>query len=65
MVPRELAASAHRSATERGSGAGELAEQYGVDMPITAQVASVVGGTAPAESAYRGLLKRTVSSERH
>jgi glycerol-3-phosphate dehydrogenase (NAD(P)+) len=42
----------------------ELAEQYGVDMPITAQVASVVGGTAPAESAYRGLLKRTVSSER-
>jgi len=43
----------------------ELAEQYGVDMPITAQVASVVGGTAPAESAYRGLLKRTVSSERN
>jgi glycerol-3-phosphate dehydrogenase (NAD(P)+) len=42
----------------------ELAEQYGVDMPITAQVASVVGGTAPAENAYRGLLKRTVSSER-
>ena len=42
----------------------ELAEEYGVDMPIAAQVASVVGGTAPAENAYRGLLKRTVSSER-
>jgi glycerol-3-phosphate dehydrogenase (NAD(P)+) len=43
----------------------ELAEQYGVDMPITAEVAGVVAGTAPAEIAYRGLLKRTVSSERH
>jgi glycerol-3-phosphate dehydrogenase (NAD(P)+) len=43
----------------------ELAEQYGVDMPITAEVAEVVAGTAPAKIAYRGLLKRTVSSERH
>ena len=32
----------------------ELAEQYGVDMPITAEVASVVGGTAPAENAVPG-----------
>ncbi len=42
----------------------ELAEQYGVDMPITAEVAGVCAGAAPAESAYRGLLKRTVASER-
>jgi glycerol-3-phosphate dehydrogenase (NAD(P)+) len=43
----------------------ELAELHGVDMPITAEVAEVVAGTAPAKIAYRGLLKRTVSSERH
>ena len=42
----------------------ELAEQYGVDMPITAEVAGVVAGSAPAESAYRGLLKRSAASER-
>ena len=42
----------------------ELAEQYGIDMPITAEVAGVCAGAAPAESAYRGLLKRTVASER-
>lgn len=42
----------------------ELAEHYGIDMPITAEVAGVCAGAAPAESAYRGLLKRTVSSER-
>ena len=42
----------------------ELAEQYGVDMPITAEVAGVCAGTAPAESAYRGLLKRSAASER-
>ena len=42
----------------------ELAEEYGIDMPITAQVAGVCAGTAPAESAYRGLLKRSAASER-
>ncbi len=42
----------------------ELAEQYGIDMPITAEVAGVCAGTAPAESAYRGLLKRSAASER-
>lgn len=42
----------------------ELAAQYGIDMPITAEVAGVCAGTAPAESAYRGLLKRSASSER-
>jgi glycerol-3-phosphate dehydrogenase (NAD(P)+) len=42
----------------------ELAEQYGVDMPITAEVAGVVAVSAPAESAYRGLLKRSAASER-
>jgi glycerol-3-phosphate dehydrogenase (NAD(P)+) len=42
----------------------ELADQYGIDMPITAEVAGVCAGAASAESAYRGLLKRTVSSER-
>jgi glycerol-3-phosphate dehydrogenase (NAD(P)+) len=42
----------------------ELAEQYGIEMPITAEVASVCAGAAPAESAYRGLLKRSAASER-
>ncbi len=42
----------------------ELAEHYGIDMPITAEVAGVCAGAAPAESAYRGLLKRSVASER-
>ena len=42
----------------------ELAEQYGIEMPITAEVAGVCAGDAGAESAYRGLLKRSTSSER-
>ena len=36
----------------------ELAEQYGVDMPIAAEVYAVVHEGRPAEEAYRGLLCR-------
>lgn len=42
----------------------ELAEQYGVDMPITEEVAGVCAGAADAVAAYRGLLRREVTSER-
>jgi glycerol-3-phosphate dehydrogenase (NAD(P)+) len=42
----------------------ELADQYGVEMPIAAEVAGVCGGTADANDAYRGLLRRDVAHER-
>jgi glycerol-3-phosphate dehydrogenase (NAD(P)+) len=41
----------------------ELGEQYGVDMPITSQVAQVCAGGAHANDAYRGLLRREIASE--
>lgn len=43
----------------------ELAEQYGVEMPIAAEVAAVCAGDGDAQGAYRGLLRRTNASERH
>lgn len=42
----------------------ELAAEHGVDMPITAEVAGVCDGGATAIDAYRGLLRREVTSER-
>ncbi len=42
----------------------ELAEEYGVEMPITAQVARVCSSEADANDAYRGLLRRDVADER-
>jgi glycerol-3-phosphate dehydrogenase (NAD(P)+) len=41
----------------------ELADEYGVDMPITAEVAGVCAGGSDALAAYRGLLRREVTSE--
>jgi glycerol-3-phosphate dehydrogenase (NAD(P)+) len=41
----------------------ELAEQYGVDMPIAAEVTAVVYEGKPAVDAYRGLLRRDVRGE--
>ena len=41
----------------------EIAEHYGVDMPITAEVASVVGSGRSAAEAYSGLLNRRVGHE--
>jgi len=43
----------------------ELAEQYGVDLPIAASVHAVVHEGAPATEAYRGLLSRSNRSEMH
>lgn len=43
----------------------ELAAEYGIDMPIASEVVAVVHEGRSAEEAYRGLLKRTVSHERH
>jgi glycerol-3-phosphate dehydrogenase (NAD(P)+) len=43
----------------------ELAEQYGVDLPIAASVYAVVHEGAPATEAYRGLLGRESRSEMH
>lgn len=43
----------------------ELAEEHGVEMPITAEVAAVCAGQGDATGAYRGLLRRSISSERH
>ena len=43
----------------------ELAEQYGVDLPIAGEVFAVVHEGAPATDAYRGLLGRNVRSEMH
>jgi glycerol-3-phosphate dehydrogenase (NAD(P)+) len=42
----------------------ELADEYGVEMPIAAEVAGVCSGTADANDAYRGLLRRGVAHER-
>jgi glycerol-3-phosphate dehydrogenase (NAD(P)+) len=42
-----------------------LAERYGVDMPIAREVHAVVHEGRPAAEAYRGLLRREVSSEQH
>ena len=41
----------------------EIAEQYGVDMPITAAVAAVVDNGRTAAEAYKGLLEREVGHE--
>jgi glycerol-3-phosphate dehydrogenase (NAD(P)+) len=43
----------------------ELAEQYGVDLPIAGEVFAVVHEGRPAADAYRGLLGRNVRSEMH
>jgi glycerol-3-phosphate dehydrogenase (NAD(P)+) len=43
----------------------EVAEQYGVDMPIADEIYHVVHQGRPATEAYRGLLKRVARSERH
>jgi glycerol-3-phosphate dehydrogenase (NAD(P)+) len=43
----------------------ELSQEYGVDMPIAAEVAAVCHAGSGAETAYRGLLKRSVTSERN
>lgn len=43
----------------------ELAEQYGVEMPIAGEVFAVVHEGRPASDAYRGLLGRNVRSEMH
>jgi len=43
----------------------ELAEQYGVDLPIAESVYRVVHEGAPATEAYRGLLGRTSRAEMH
>jgi glycerol-3-phosphate dehydrogenase (NAD(P)+) len=42
----------------------ELAGEYGVEMPITAEVAAVCHDGESAEAAYRGLLRRDIASER-
>jgi glycerol-3-phosphate dehydrogenase (NAD(P)+) len=41
----------------------ELAERYGVDMPIAHEVYGVVHEGHPASEAYRGLLRRAARSE--
>ena len=43
----------------------ELSEEYGVDMPIAAEVAAVCHAGESAEAAYRGLLRRDTASERN
>jgi glycerol-3-phosphate dehydrogenase (NAD(P)+) len=43
----------------------EVAEQYGVDMPIAEAVYRVVHEGHPATDAYRGLLRRDQQSELH
>ena len=43
----------------------ELAQQYGVDLPIAQSVFAVVHEGAPATEAYRGLLSRTNRAEMH
>ncbi|MBT8048359.1 MAG: NAD(P)H-dependent glycerol-3-phosphate dehydrogenase [Xanthomonadales bacterium] len=40
-----------------------LGEQYGVEMPITGDVMSVLKGERTPQQAFRGLLKSTVGSE--
>jgi glycerol-3-phosphate dehydrogenase (NAD(P)+) len=43
----------------------ELAERYGVDMPIACEVYAVVHEGRSAADAYRGLLRREIGSELH
>jgi glycerol-3-phosphate dehydrogenase (NAD(P)+) len=43
----------------------ELAAEYGVDMPIAAEMDAVCNAGRPAEEAYRGLLAREVKREMH
>jgi glycerol-3-phosphate dehydrogenase (NAD(P)+) len=42
----------------------ELAEKYGVDMPIAREVYGVVHEGATAMDAYRGLTRRPAGAER-
>jgi glycerol-3-phosphate dehydrogenase (NAD(P)+) len=41
----------------------ELAEQYGVSMPIAAEVDAVLNHGQPVQDAYRGLLRRAAGHE--
>lgn len=41
----------------------ELAEQYGIDLPIAAEVCAVVGGHRSAAEAFRGLRQQMPGSE--
>jgi glycerol-3-phosphate dehydrogenase (NAD(P)+) len=43
----------------------EVAEQYGVEMPIATEIYHVVHEGMPATEAYRGLLRRDPRSELH
>jgi glycerol-3-phosphate dehydrogenase (NAD(P)+) len=43
----------------------ELAEEYGVEMPISAEVRAVCHEGATAEDAYRGLLRRDAGRLEH
>ena len=43
----------------------EVAEQYGVEMPIATEIYHVVHEGMPATEAYRGLLRRDARSEMH
>jgi len=43
----------------------ELADEYGIEMPIAEEVYRVVHEGCPAPEAYRGLLRRQVTSEMH
>ncbi len=43
----------------------ELAAEYGIDMPIAAEVDAVINRGQPAEQAYRGLLRQAPGHELH
>jgi glycerol-3-phosphate dehydrogenase (NAD(P)+) len=43
----------------------ELAAEYGVDMPISAEVHAVCAGTSTARDAYRGLVRSQVGGVEH
>ena len=43
----------------------EVAERYGVEMPIAQEIHGVIHGGRPAADAYRGLLRRGHRSEMH
>ena len=43
--------------------AADLATRHGVDMPITAAVAAVIGGTLLVDEAIAGLVTRPLTSE--
>lgn len=40
-----------------------MAQELGIEMPITEEVVGVISGEQTAEEAYRGLLRRTLSRE--